>query len=114
MPVSNSSNLRWQRDAHRALGGLLKLDGMPVVTWTIPVSGALVGDVDTLTSTPVEQRAAFDVWARHLDAEVVPERSSSDGVVHLYGKFRLDVGYGVGGAIRATIYPPFDDEAVTS
>lgn len=113
MPVSNSSKLRWQRDAHKALGGLLRPDSLPVVTWTIPVSGALVGDVDTLTSTPAEQRAAFTAWARHLNAEVVPERTSSDGATHLYGKFRLDVGYGVGGAIRATIYPPFDDGEVS-
>jgi hypothetical protein len=109
MAVSNVSKLRWQRDAHRALGKLLQVDGLPVVTWTIPVSGALVGDVDSLTSTPDEQRAAFDAWARQLGAEVTAERADSDGVTHLYGKFRLSEGYGVGGAIRATIYPPFDD-----
>lgn len=100
----NTTMLRWQRDAHKALGGLLKLD-LPAVSWTIPISGALVGDVDTLTSTPTEQREAFAAWARQLKAKVTPERTDSDGVVHLYGKFQLDVGYGVGGAIRATIYP---------
>lgn len=110
MRVSNSSNLRWQRDANRALGDLLAVDGLPVISWTIPVSGALVGDVDTLTSTPAEQRAAFDAWARHLNAEVTPERANTAGVTHLYGKFRLDVGFGVGGAIRATIYPPMTVE----
>lgn len=106
MGVSNSSKLRWQRDAHSALGDLLEVNGMPVVSWTIPVSGALVGDVDTLTSAPAEQRAAFTAWARHLDAEVAPERANAAGVTRLYGKFRLDVGFGVDGAIRATIYPP--------
>ena len=111
MTVSNSSKLRWQRDAHRALGRLLKLDGLPVITWTIPVSGALVGDIDSLTSTPDEQRAAFDVWARQLGAEVVSERTDSAGATHLYAKFRIDEGFGVGGAIRATIYPPMSDEA---
>lgn len=112
MAVSNVSKLRWQRDAHRALGELLQVNGLPVITWTIPVSGALVGDVDSLTSTPVEQRAAFDAWARQLDAEVTAERTGSDGASHLYAKFRLDVGYGVGGAIRATIHPPFEDGGV--
>lgn len=104
------SKLCWQRDAHRALGDLLALDGLPVITWTIPISGALVGDIDTLTSTPTEQRAAFDAWARQLGAEVTAERADSDGVTHLYGKFRLPHGYGVGGAIRAKIYPPMDVE----
>ncbi|MFE4818587.1 hypothetical protein ACFRFU_19570 [Streptomyces sp. NPDC056704] len=107
---SNSYKLRWQRDAHRALGELLTANGLPAITWTIPISGALVGDVDTLTSTPAEQRAAFDAWARRLGAEVTPERADRDGVVHLYGKFRLVEGYGVGGAIRAAIYPRMDDE----
>ena len=110
MAVSNASKLRWQKDAHRALGKLLKVASLPVVTWTIPVSGALVGDIDSLTSTPAEQRAAFDAWARHLNADVVPERAGRDGVVYLYAKFRIDEGFGVGGAIRATIYPPMDDD----
>jgi hypothetical protein len=109
MAADNGIKLRWQRDAHRALGKLLAAKGLPVVTWTIPISGALVGDVDTLASTPDEQRAAFAAWARKLGAEVVPERADSDGVVHLYGKFRLAEGYGVGGAIRATIYPSLDE-----
>lgn len=110
MSVSDSYKRRWQRDAYRALGKLLQDRSLPVVTWTIPISGALVGDVDSLASTPDEQRAAFEAWARHLNAEVVPERSDSDGVTHLYGKFRIAEGFGVGGAIRATIYPPMDDE----
>lgn len=103
-------NRRWQRDAYRALGKLLAVKGLPVLTWTIPTSGALVGDIDSLTSTPAEQRAAFNAWARHLGAEVVPERPDRDGVSHLYAKFRIAEGFGVGGAIRATVYPPMDDE----
>ncbi|MEV0556266.1 hypothetical protein AB0I27_22790 [Streptomyces sp. NPDC050597] len=108
--VPNSSKLRWQRDAHKALGGLLKLNDLPVIAWRIPVSGVLVGDVDSLTSTPAEMRAAFVAWAQRLDAVVVPERAAVDGVTHLYAKFRLDVGFGVGGALRATIYQPMDDD----
>ncbi|WP_060905360.1 hypothetical protein [Streptomyces scabiei] len=100
---------RWQRDAHRALGELLKADDLPGVTWTIATSGALVADVDSLTSTPDEQRAAFDAWARHLDADVIPERVDSGGATHLYAKFSWQ-GERVRGAIRATIYPPFEGE----
>ena len=108
--ADSAFNRRWQRDAHRALGRLLKLDSLPAITWTIPVSGALVGDIDSLTSSPDEQRAAFDVWARQLGAEVVPERATSDGNSYLYAKFRIDEGFGVGGAIRATIYPSMGDD----
>jgi hypothetical protein len=107
--VSDSTyNRRWQKDAHRALGKLLTVKDLPVICWTIATSGALVGDIDSLASTPEEQRAAFGAWARHLNAEVTPERADRDGVVHLYAKFRLAEGYGVGGAIRATISPPMD------
>ena len=111
MSSSTSYQRRWQRDAYRALGKLLAVKTLPVVAWAIPVSGALVGDIDSLASTPAEQRAAFDAWARHLGAEVVPERADRDGITHLYAKFHIAEGFGVGGAIRATIYPPLDDEA---
>ena len=102
--------LRWQRDAHRALGELLKVDNLPAVTWTIATSGALVGDVDSLTSTSAEQRSAFAAWVRHLNAGVVPERTDSGGTVHLYANFSWQGGR-VRGAIRADIHPPMDDEA---
>ncbi|MFJ4785109.1 hypothetical protein [Streptomyces sp. NPDC088794] len=102
---------RRQRDANRALGKLLAVKSLPVISWTIPVSGALVGDVDSLTSTPDEQRAAFDAWIRHLNAEAVPDRVAGDGNSYLYAKFRMAEGFGVGGAIRATIYPHMSDEA---
>ncbi|MFI1928325.1 hypothetical protein [Streptomyces sp. NPDC020377] len=104
---------RWQRAAYQALGEFLQADGLPAVTWTIPVSGALVADVDSLTSTPDEQRAAFAAWARHLNADVVPERTDSGGTVHLYAKFSWRgerVRTTVRGAIRASIYPPMEDD----
>jgi hypothetical protein len=109
MAGSNTAKLRWQRDAHRALGELLAADGLPVVAWTIAISGALVGDVDTLTSTPAEMRAAFDGWVGKLGAEVAPERTDSDGVTYLYAKFTWSKKASVGGAIRATLYPPLDE-----
>lgn len=110
MSVSESYKRRWQRDAYRALSKLLAVKSLPVIAWRIPVSGALVGDVDSLESTPDEQRAAFEAWARHLNADVVPERADRDGIVHLYAKFHIAEGFGVGGAIRATIYPAVEDE----
>ncbi|MFD7999900.1 hypothetical protein [Streptomyces mirabilis] len=109
---SNSYKLRWQRDAHRALGEFLataaEMD-LPALSWTIAISGALVGDVDSLTSTPDEQRAAFRTWAGWLGADVVPERVDSDEVTHLYAKFTWSKKASVGGAIRADIAPPMDD-----
>jgi len=97
---------RWQRDAYRVLGEFLQAD-LPAITWTIAISGALVGDVDSLTSTPAEQRAAFAAWAQHLGADVMPERTDSGGVTRLYAKFsRQGDRDSVGGAIRADIYPP--------
>lgn len=113
--VSNARRLRWQRDAHRMLGEFLatatRID-LPAMSWTIPISGALVGDVDSLLSTPAEMRASFDGWARQLGAKVAPERVDSDGVAHLYAQFKVsDDGFDGGGAIRAKIYPPMDDEA---
>jgi hypothetical protein len=113
MTASNTYRLRWQRDAHRALGEFLASAaelGMPALSWTIATSGALVGDVDTLTSTPAEQRAAFATWAGCLGAKVLPERVDSDGVSHLYAQFAWEKHPDVRGAIRADIYPPLDDE----
>lgn len=109
MSTSNAYRLRWQRAAHQALGEILKAD-MPAVMWTIATSGALVGDVDSLSSSPTEQRAAFDAWVRHLDATVWPERTDSDGTVHLHAKFAWSGNGDVRGAIRADISPPLDEE----
>lgn len=103
--ASREFQLRWQRAAHEALGEFLQSDGLPAITWTIATSGALVGDVDSLTSSPAQQRDAFAAWVGHLDARVVPERVDSDGVVHLYAQFSWQ-GDRVRGAIRASIYPP--------
>ncbi|PAZ15650.1 hypothetical protein CLM62_12705 [Streptomyces sp. SA15] len=106
MSTSEIYKLRWQRDAHRALGEFLQVNGMPVISWTIAISGALVGDVDSLTSTPGEMRAAFEAWVRQLNAAVWPERIDSDGTVHLHAKFAWVQNPDVRGAIRATIAPP--------
>lgn len=100
---------RWQRDAHKALGEFLQTDGLPAVTWTIAISGALVADVDSLTSTPAEQRAAFDAWVGHLNADVMPERTDSGGTARLYAKFSWQDGR-VRGAVRASIYPQMEDD----
>lgn len=100
---------RWQRDAHRALGEFLQADDLPGVTWTIATSGALVADVDSLASTPDEQRSAFAAWAGRLGASVRPERVDSDGVAHLYAQFSWGKNDLVRGAVRATIYPRFED-----
>jgi hypothetical protein len=109
---SNVYRLRWQRDAHRVLGEFLKSAaelGMPALSWTIATSGALVGDVDSLTSTPEAMRRAHATWAGFLGATVLPERVDSDGVAHLYAQFGWVKNPEVRGAIRADIYPPFDD-----
>jgi hypothetical protein len=113
MAADSAVHLRWQRDAHRVLGKFLAAatrNDLPAMSWTIAISGALVGDVDSLTLTPVEQRAAFDRWAKQLAAEVAPERIDSDGVTHLYAKFKVPDTFSAGGAIRASIYPPLFDE----
>ncbi|MET8080041.1 hypothetical protein [Streptomyces sp. NPDC005303] len=113
MSDSNTYKLRWQRDAHRALGEFLASAvelGLPALSWTIATSGALVGDVDSLATSPERMRAAHRTWAGCLGADVKPERVGSDGVTHLYAQFRHGKGpTEVRGAIRATIYPPFGD-----
>lgn len=113
MADSNAYKLRWQRDAHRALGEFLASAaelGLPALSWTIATSGALVGDVDTLSSSPAEQRAAFATWTGCLGAKVIPERVDSAGVSHLYAQFVWEKNTEVRGAIRATVYPPIDGE----
>ena len=105
MSTSQMYMRRWQRGAHQALGEFLKADDLPAITWTIATSGALVGDIDSLASTPTEQLAAFAAWVRRLNAEALPERTDSAGVAHLYAKFSWQ-GDRVCGAIRASIYPP--------
>ncbi|HJQ64753.1 MAG TPA: hypothetical protein VJ816_00175 [Gemmatimonadales bacterium] len=110
MSDSNAYSLRWQRDAHRALGEFLASAvelGLPAISWTIATSGALVGDVDSLTSTPEQMRAAHATWAGMLGGEA-KERTDSSGVVHLYAGFAWSKNTEVRGAIRATIHPGFD------
>ncbi|NUP18390.1 MAG: hypothetical protein HOZ81_20360 [Streptomyces sp.] len=110
--TSNAYSLRWQRDAHRALGEFLATAtelGMPALSWTIAISGALVGDVDSLTLPPAEMRAAFATWAGCIGAKVLPERTDRDGVCHLYATFAWAKNDQVRGAIRASIYPTLDE-----
>ncbi|MFF7329692.1 hypothetical protein [Streptomyces sp. NPDC008150] len=111
---SNAYSLRWQRDAHRVLGEFLAATqeaGLPPLTWTIPIAGALVGDVDSLSWTPEEMRAAFKAWTDWLGVEAVTDRMRRDGVTHLYAQFRRGKGASeVRGAIRADIYPALPEE----
>lgn len=114
MADSNTYSLRWQSDAYRVLGEFLaaaKEQDLPALSWTIPTSGALVGDVDSLNSTPAQMRAAFEAWTGWLNAKPVTDRMRRDGVTHLYAQFRRGKGASeVRGAIRADIHPAFDDE----
>lgn len=111
--ITNADRLGWQRDAHAAQGEFLatavELD-LPAITWTIAVSGALVGDVDSLTTAPAAMRASFSTWAGVLGATVTPERIDSSGTSHLYAMFTWSKNGLVRGAIRATIHPEFDAE----
>lgn len=114
MAADNEYILRWQSDAHRVLGDFLaaaRKQNLPAMSWTIAVSGALVGDVDSLSSTPEEMRAAFEAWAGWLGATGVSDRMRGDGVTRLYAQFRRGEGSAeVRGAIRAEIYPAMGDE----
>lgn len=114
MAVDNAYSLRWQSDAHRVLGEFLaaaRQHNLPAVSWTIATTGALVADVDSLNSTPMEMRAAFEAWTGWLNVIGVTDRMRQDGVTHLYAQFRRGEGAAqVRGAIRADIHPPFDDE----
>jgi hypothetical protein len=108
--ITDADRLRWQRMAHDEIGRFLAdaaTQGLPAVTWTIATTGAITGQADATGSTPTEQRAAFDAWAGYL-AVTPSERTRSDGSVALYAKFER--GDLVGGAIRADIAPPMDDE----
>jgi hypothetical protein len=104
---TNMYRRRWQREGHRVIGDLLAFDDLPAVSWTLAVSGAITGTVDGLSSTPAEQRAAFTAWAARLEAKP-SERVDRAGVVHLYAVFSWGKAEPVG-ALRATIYPPFED-----
>jgi len=114
MTADSAYSLRWQSDAHRVLGGFLaaaRERNLPAVSWTIATTGALVGDVDSLNSTPAEMRAAFEAWTHWLNVEGVMDRMRRDGVTHLYAQFRRGTGAAeVRGALRADIYPPVDAE----
>ena len=109
--TSNSYRLRWQRASHRAVGEFLATAtelGLPAVMWTIATTGAITGEIDSLTSTPAEVRAAFARWAGTLGAQG-SERVDHSGAVHLYARFAWSKDAEVRGAIRATIDPALDE-----
>ena len=113
MPKRDPANLyRWQLRAHEALGVLIAHgvgNDFPPLTWTLASTGALTGEAVGLTATPAEQRAAVEVWAGYLRA-TVKERVKGDGTVELNAHFKWSDSDYDGGAIRATIFPPLDDE----
>ncbi|WP_329023334.1 hypothetical protein [Streptomyces sp. NBC_00690] len=107
---------RWQRAAVDALAAMLahgQRDGLPVLHWGISKTGALAGDVHGLTSTPAEQRAAFDAWADYLGAKRWPERTDADGTVRLHAQFsrsRDRQAKSVAGALRAVLLPEYEPD----
>ncbi|MEU8902163.1 hypothetical protein [Streptomyces mirabilis] len=108
--ITNADRIRWQRMAYDEVGVFLAdaaTQGLPAIMWTIATTGAITGQVNALTSTPARQRDEFNAWVAYLG--VTPsERTRNDGSVTLYAKFQR--GDLVGGAIRAEIDPPTDDE----
>ena len=116
MAVENADRLRWQELAHQALGEFLAaamVEGLPAVAWTIASIGAMTGTVDALSTNPADVRAAFDAWAFRLGAKP-EERTDSAGTVHLYARFTWARNYLVGGALRAELVPPMDDQGGAS
>lgn len=108
-----ANTYRWQLRAHEALGLLIEhgvKNDFPPLTWTLASTGALTGEVSGLTAAADEQRASVKTWADHLRA-TVKERTDRDGVTHLSAPFKWADGEWDAGCIRATIHPPFDDEA---
>lgn len=107
--ITDTDRRRWQLRAHRALAVMLDhaaREGLPTLTWTLPPSGGLVGDVDTLTTTQAEQRATFEAWVTYLDAERWNEIVRDTGDVHLHAQYEWQQDDGrVRGAIRADIRP---------
>jgi len=112
--TSRDRHLRQQR-SQQALGVLLEHgyeQGLPALTWTVAVTGALVGDVDTLNGTQAEKRAAFDAWVDYLGGNRWQEYTNVAGRTHLHAQFTWAGDERVRGAIRADIWP--DDETPTS
>jgi hypothetical protein len=110
MAADNKLMLRWQRDAHRAVGDFLAAAtalNLPAITWTIATSGAVTGAVDGLTRTADQQRHDVEAWARYFNLPVA-ERTRRDRGATLTVRFKTETM--VGGVIRADIAPPMDDE----
>ena len=108
--ISRSDYNRWQGTAYRILGELIvegRDNNLPPLTWTLAITGALTGQVPSLTAEEREQqRVTFTAWATHLGAAVT-ETAREDGRISLHGAFRRQ-GERVG-AVRAAIWP---DESV--
>ncbi|WP_345645804.1 hypothetical protein [Streptomyces tremellae] len=113
MTATNRDVTRWQQRSHKAIGEFLAhaaKTGLPPLTWIIASgTGAITGEASVLLSSPAEQRAAVEAWARHLGAQV-HERTGPDGVTHLWAPFTWPRDTFVGGAIRADIHPALDED----
>jgi len=100
---------RWQTDAHRVLGELIREgheNGLPPLMWTLATTGALTGEAPSLAPDE-DPHAAVTAWAAHLGATVAENRRN-DGRLSLYAPFDRDgKRYG---ALRAEIFPTLEDE----
>ncbi|MGQ4514242.1 hypothetical protein [Streptomyces sp. DW26H14] len=113
MTASDKDVTRWQQRSHKAIGEFLAhaaKAGLPPLTWIIASgTGAITGEASILLSTPAKQRADVEVWAKYLGVKV-HERTGRDGVTHLWAQFVWHKDRFVGGAIRADIHPPFNED----
>lgn len=107
--ISRSDYNRWQATAYRILGELIaegRDNNLPPLTWTLAITGALAGQVPSLTAEEREQqRATLTAWAAHLGAAVT-ETVREDGRISLHAAFSRQ-GERVG-ALRAEIWPERD------
>lgn len=109
--TDNRMELRWQREAHRAVGDFLAAAtalNLPAVTWTIAETGAVTGAVHGLGRTLAEQRATVTAWAKYFNLPI-REHALSDGRCTLTVRFKTETM--VAGVIRADIDPLVSDEA---
>lgn len=104
-------NRHWQaaqKRAHWALDFILEhafQEAMPVLTWTIPPTGELIGQVDSLAGTADEQRAAFDAWVSYLGGKPAEARERAAGGAYLQATFEWKHDSRVHGVIHAAIWP---------
>lgn len=84
--VTDTDRIRWQLRAVTALQKVLTdaaRDGLPVISWTLTLSGGLAGQVIP-QGTTAQRRAAFELWCAHLHITPWPERTKTDSWVHLH------------------------------